>query len=128
MAKTEVQKRAEVMKKEWWKSRATESSINDLVGMGLLHNKALRGWRALDLESFPDPQPGEIVVFEDFFKRGFGFLFILSSKGCVPTQFFSFPPPFTSTKLLVGLLRISIFLLSILSAEEGVKGGISDHR
>jgi hypothetical protein len=24
------------------------------------------------LESFPDPQPGEIIVFEDFFKRGFG--------------------------------------------------------
>jgi hypothetical protein len=58
MAKTEVQKWAEVMK-EWWKSRATESSINDLVGLGVLHNKALG-------------EPGEIVVFEDFFKRGFG--------------------------------------------------------
>jgi hypothetical protein len=71
MAKTEVQKWAEVMK-EWWKSRATESSINDLVGLGVLHNKALEGWRALDMESFPDPQPSEIVVFEDLFKRGFG--------------------------------------------------------
>jgi hypothetical protein len=42
MAKTEAQKRAEVMK-EWWKSRATESSINDHVGLGVLHNKALGG-------------------------------------------------------------------------------------
>jgi hypothetical protein len=72
MAKTEAMKRAEVMRKEWWKSKSNESSINDLVGLGVLHNKALRGWRASDLESFPDPQPGEIVVFEDFCKRGFG--------------------------------------------------------
>jgi hypothetical protein len=72
MVKTEAQKRAEVMKKEWWKSKSTKSSINELVGLGVLHDKALGGWRASDSESFPDPQPGEIVVFEDFFKRGFG--------------------------------------------------------
>jgi hypothetical protein len=72
MAKIEAQKRAKVMKKEWWKSKSTESSINELVGLGVLHDKELGGWRALDSESFPDPQPGEIVVFEDFFKRGFG--------------------------------------------------------
>jgi hypothetical protein len=74
MAKTEAAKRAEVMRKEWWKSKFTESTINDLVGLGVLHDKALRGWRASNLESFPDPQPGEIVIFEDFFKRGFGVL------------------------------------------------------
>jgi hypothetical protein len=71
MAKTEAQKRAEVMK-EWWKSKSTEWSINDLISLGVLHDKVLGGWRASDSESFPDPQPGEIVVFEDFFKRGFG--------------------------------------------------------
>jgi hypothetical protein len=54
MAKAEAQKRAEVMK-EWWKSNSTESSINDLVGLGVLHDKALGGWRASDSESFPDP-------------------------------------------------------------------------
>jgi hypothetical protein len=42
------------MKKEWWKLRATESSINNLVGLGVLHNKALGGWRASNSESFPD--------------------------------------------------------------------------
>jgi hypothetical protein len=41
MAKTEAQKQAKVMKKEWWKARATKSSINDLVGLGVLHDKAL---------------------------------------------------------------------------------------
>jgi hypothetical protein len=71
MAKTEAVKRAEVMRNEWWKSKSTESSINELVGLGVLHDKELGGRRASDSESFPDPQPGEIVVFEDFFRRGF---------------------------------------------------------
>jgi hypothetical protein len=43
MAKTEAQKRAEVIRKEWWKSKSTESSINKLVGLGLLHDKELGG-------------------------------------------------------------------------------------
>jgi hypothetical protein len=38
MAKTEAAKRAEVMRKEWWKLKSTESTINDLVGLGVLHN------------------------------------------------------------------------------------------
>jgi len=40
--------------------------------MGLLHNQELGGSRALEGESYPDPRAGEIIVFEDFFKRGFG--------------------------------------------------------
>jgi hypothetical protein len=71
MAKTKAQKRAEVMQ-EWWKSKSTESSVNDLIGLGVLLDKELGGWRASDSECFLDPQPSEIVVFEDFFKRGFG--------------------------------------------------------
>jgi hypothetical protein len=55
MAKTEAAKGAEVMRKEWWKSKSTESSINDLISLGVLHDKALGGWRASDSESFPDP-------------------------------------------------------------------------
>jgi hypothetical protein len=69
MAKTEAMKRAEVMRKEWWKSKSTKSSINELVGLGVLHDKELGGWRASESESFPDPQPGEIIVFEDFFQE-----------------------------------------------------------
>jgi hypothetical protein len=43
MAKTEVMKRAEVIRKEWWKSKSTELSIKELVGLEVLHDKELRG-------------------------------------------------------------------------------------
>jgi hypothetical protein len=72
MAKMEVTKRAKMMRKEWWKSKSTEATINDLIKLGVLHNQELTGWRPADSDSYPTPQPSEIVVFEDFFKRGFG--------------------------------------------------------
>ena len=72
MAKSDAQKKTRVMAKEWWKSRSNEQTIEDLVIMGVLHNKALVGWRAPEGEGYPDPQTGEIVVFKDFFKQGFG--------------------------------------------------------
>jgi hypothetical protein len=72
MAKIEAVKRAEMMREEWWKSKSTESTINDLIGLGVLHNRELARWRPAGSNSYPNPQPGEIVVFEDFFMRGFG--------------------------------------------------------
>jgi hypothetical protein len=74
MAKSDSKKRAEMMAKEWKKSKSTTKSSNELVEMGHQHNQELGGWRAPSGESFPDPRPSEIVVFEDFFKRGFGVL------------------------------------------------------
>jgi len=38
MAKSDSKKRAEMMAKDWKKSRCTTRSLNDLVEMGLLHN------------------------------------------------------------------------------------------
>ena len=73
MAKSDSKKRAEMMAKEWKKSKSTTKSSNELVEMGHQHNQELGGWRAPSGESFPDPRPSEIVVFEDFFKRGSGF-------------------------------------------------------
>jgi hypothetical protein len=72
MAKMKATKRVEMMRKEWWKSKSTESTINDLVGLGVLHNRELAGWRPTGSDSYPNPQPGEIIVFEDFFKQSFG--------------------------------------------------------
>jgi hypothetical protein len=72
MAKSDSKKRAEMMAKEWKKSRCTTKSLNELVEMGLLHNQELSSWRVPSGESFLEPRAGEIVVFEDFFKRGFG--------------------------------------------------------
>jgi hypothetical protein len=40
--------------------------------MGVLHAQELAGWRAPNLEPYPDPQGGEIVVFEEYFTHGFG--------------------------------------------------------
>ena len=74
MAKSDAKKRAEIMAKEWWKSKSNAHTIEDLIAMGVIHNKELNGWRAPEGESYPDPQPGEIMVFDDFFKRGFGVL------------------------------------------------------
>jgi hypothetical protein len=72
MAKTEATKRAEMMRKEWWKLKSTKATINDLIELGMLHNRELAGWQPADGDSYPNPQPSEIVVFEDFFNRGFG--------------------------------------------------------
>jgi hypothetical protein len=56
MAKSDSKKRAELMAKEWKKSRSTAKSLGDLVDMGLLHSPELGGWRAPEGESYPDPR------------------------------------------------------------------------
>jgi hypothetical protein len=71
MARGDSKKRSEMMVKEWWKSKSTTQSINELVNMEVLHNQELSDWRAPVGESFLDLRPDEIVVFEDFFRRGF---------------------------------------------------------
>ena len=53
MAKSDAQKKTWVMAKEWWKSKSNEQTIEDLVNMGVLHNKELIGWRAPKGEGYP---------------------------------------------------------------------------
>ena len=43
MTKSDAQKTTGVMAKEWWKSKSNEQTIEDLVTMGVLHNKELAG-------------------------------------------------------------------------------------
>jgi len=62
MVKSDAKKRAEMMAKEWKKSRSNMRSLNDLVEMGLLHNQELGGWRAPEGERYPDPRAGEIGI------------------------------------------------------------------
>jgi hypothetical protein len=69
--KTEAEVHKEIMKKEWNMSRCTPLSLERLVRMGVLHAQELAGWRAPDLEPYPDPKGGEIVVFEEYFTHGF---------------------------------------------------------
>jgi hypothetical protein len=60
------------MSAEWTKSTSTESSIRKLIDGGLLPDAAIRGWRSSIDESFLDPCPGELIVFEDFYWCRFG--------------------------------------------------------
>jgi len=39
---------------------------------GILPDQATSGWRLAAGERFPNPHDGELVVFEDFYRRGFG--------------------------------------------------------
>jgi hypothetical protein len=54
-----------MMSAKWTKSTSTENSIRKLINGGVLPDAAIGGWRSSIGESFLDPRPGELVVFED---------------------------------------------------------------
>jgi hypothetical protein len=117
MDKTEVAKMAKMMRKKWWKTKSTEATINHLIGLGVLHNRELAGWRTAGSDSYPNPHPGEIVVFEDFFKRGFGVLVHPFLQGL-------------SLYYEIGICNLhpnSIFLVSIFIHLCEAYGGIQPH-
>jgi hypothetical protein len=64
--------RAQLMVVEWSKSMSIEATLAKLVTVGVMAEAAIGRWRTLDGESYPNPRPGEIVVFEDFYWHGFG--------------------------------------------------------
>ena len=57
---------------EWVPSSVMEAKLQRLMVKGLLPSKEVTGWRAPTSEVVPLPQPGEVVSFIDFHKRGFG--------------------------------------------------------
>ena len=127
------------MVKEWKKSRSSARSLNDLVGIGLLHSQELDGWRAPEGESYPDPRAGEIVVFEDFSRGALGFLSILFSRlsfftmrsGLQPapelnSSYFHFHPSVRG--LCWNRAALRSFPLSFLFEEEGSGWRLQDWR
>jgi hypothetical protein len=64
--------RAQLMTAEWTKSVSTEVTLVRFVTIGMMAEAAISGWMISPSENYPDPRPGEIVVFEDFYWRGFG--------------------------------------------------------
>jgi hypothetical protein len=64
--------RAQLMAAECNKSMSTEATIVKLITASIMAEAIIGGWRTSDSENYPDPRPGEIVVFEDFYWRGFG--------------------------------------------------------
>ena len=59
---------------EWVESISNEVALNQLVVLGVLPDRVTAGWHLAHGESFPTPRGDELVVFEDYFYRGFGVL------------------------------------------------------
>ena len=57
---------------EWVSSVSNEATLNQLVVDGVLPNRVTAGWHPAHGESLPTPHGDELVVFEDYFYRGFG--------------------------------------------------------
>jgi hypothetical protein len=57
---------------EWSKSMSTEATLVKFVTADVMAKVVIGGWRTSDGESYPDPCPSKIVVFEDFYWCGFG--------------------------------------------------------
>ena len=57
---------------EWVQSVSDERALNNLVVLRILPGRATSGWRPAVGENFPTPHSDELVVFEDYFIRGFG--------------------------------------------------------
>ena len=57
---------------EWVGSVSNEAVLTRLVEDGMLPDRVMAGWRSARGESFLTPHGDELVVFEDYFYRGFG--------------------------------------------------------
>ena len=57
---------------EWVGSISNDVALNRLVEDGVLPDRVMAGWRPARGESFPTPHGNKLVVFEDYFYRGFG--------------------------------------------------------
>jgi hypothetical protein len=56
----------------WVPSTVTEEDLLAMVEEKVLPERSIIEWRPAVNNSFPSPDTGEIVVFESFFRRGFG--------------------------------------------------------
>jgi hypothetical protein len=57
---------------EWQRSSMMEKNILVLVAKGILPDRATAGWRPSNGEPYPMPNTNEVIVFADYFLRGFG--------------------------------------------------------
>ena len=67
---------------EWVPSKMGEVELNRMVVAGVIPDRITAGWRPASGEPFPMPNTDEAVVFEDYFWRGLGSVFILSCGIC----------------------------------------------
>ena len=57
---------------EWVESVSNEAMLNQLVVHGVLPDRVTAGWCPAHDERFPTSRGNKLVVFEDYFYRGFG--------------------------------------------------------
>lgn len=74
MALRKNSREADAHHKEWVPSTSTQSDLEEMVMEGFLPDQATTGWRPTTGERFPNPHDGELIVFEDFYCRGFRLL------------------------------------------------------
>jgi hypothetical protein len=59
-------------KEEWTRSTSGHEDLKEMAIVGNLPDEAMARWRPATGEQYLDPRDGELVVFEDFYRRGFG--------------------------------------------------------
>jgi hypothetical protein len=71
MAPRKNSRKTNARNKEWVASSSSWESLEEMVMDGILSDEATAGWCPAEGECFPHPRNGELVVFEDFYRRGF---------------------------------------------------------
>jgi hypothetical protein len=62
---------ANARSKEWVVSSSTCEDLEEMVMDRILLDEAMAGWPSANGERFPNPRTGELIIFEDFYRRGF---------------------------------------------------------
>ena len=72
MAQSKKLRKMNAHSKEWVVSSSTRDDLEEMVMDGILSDEVMAGWRPVEGECFPNPRADELVIFEDFYHRGFG--------------------------------------------------------
>lgn len=57
---------------DWSRSLSTDATLEKLVADGLMPPREIGGWRPAFVEQTPQPYDDEMVVFEEYYRHGFG--------------------------------------------------------
>jgi hypothetical protein len=72
MASSKKSRTTNAHSKEWVVSCSTREDLEEMVMDMILLDEATAGWRSAEGERFLNPHASELVVFDDFYRQGFG--------------------------------------------------------
>jgi hypothetical protein len=72
MASSKKSREMNARNKEWVASSSRREDLEEIVMDGILLDKVMAGWHPAEGERFLNPHAGKLVIFEDFYRRGFG--------------------------------------------------------